>query len=299
MSRKRYTVACLTGNGVGPELIGEASRALEAASGLHGFVVDEDHVPFGADALMRLGHPYPTSSRHSVLGADAVLVAPGTDEPLDAIEDELDLRASVVRLRFDGRSELSILAPLQEDSWGWTLRRAFAIARAGRAHVALVGTDAGWAGVADRSEADHDGFAVERLSRADAVRALVATPQRFDVVVCAAEFALTAAEVAACTARRRFAAWGQLAESGPGLFGAHFAAGRDMAGHGVADPGAMLLAAALMLGEGLGERVAAATLSRAVGRADVRGRGPSTRELGDAVLAAMPLGLDLEFREAV
>ena len=60
----------------------------------------------------------------------------------------------------------------------------------------------------------------------------------------------------------------------------------------------MLLAAALMLGEGLGERNAAATLSAAVGRAETRG---STRSVTDAVLSQLPLTLtNAEFwRQAV
>ena len=38
MKRKSlYTVACLSGDGIGPELMAEASRALAEAGRLHGF----------------------------------------------------------------------------------------------------------------------------------------------------------------------------------------------------------------------------------------------------------------------
>lgn len=297
MSSKRYTVACLTGNGVGPEVIAEASRALEAASRLHGFVVDEDHAPFGTDALMRYGHPYPLPSRRAVLAADAVLVAPGVDEPLDAIEDELDLRASIVRVRTDRRHELSILSPLSEDAWSWTLQRAFAVAAAGRARVSLVGVDESWAAHAAEAERTHEGFDVERLAAAAAMRGLVLAAESFDVAVCTPELAATAAELAGSSARRRVATWGQLAATGPSLFGAFEATGSELAGHGVVDPSSTLLAAALLLGEGLGERRAAATLASAVGRTDV---AASTRAVADTVLESLPLGLEVEFyREAV
>ena len=63
VSRKRYAVSFLAGHGIGPEVVAEASRAIGAVSHLHGFLVDEHHVLFGADALMRFGHPYPTTSR--------------------------------------------------------------------------------------------------------------------------------------------------------------------------------------------------------------------------------------------
>ena len=53
--------------------------------------------------------------------------------------------------------------------------------------------------------------------------------------------------------------------------------------------GSMLLAAALMLGEGLGERNAAATLSAAVGRSAEKSL--STRGVTNSVLSQLPLTL--------
>jgi isocitrate/isopropylmalate dehydrogenase len=296
MSRSDYTVACLSGNGVGPELVAEATRAVRAASRLHGFFVDDEHVAFGSDALMRYGHPYPPSSRRAVLDSDAVLVAPGTDEPFDTLEDDLDLRASLTRIRFDGRFELSIVSPLDEDDWAWVAVRAFEIARAGRAHVTLVGLNDALPDAVERAVAAHDAFGIERLATGDAVRGLVATPQRFDVVLCVPEAAQTLADVAACTSPGRVVAWGQLSHTGPGLFGATIGRGDDVAGYDVVDPAPMLLAAALLLGEGLGERRAAATLARALGRTHPGDR-PSTRGFGDRVLAGLPLALDVEHRE--
>ena len=57
--KKRYTVACLSGDGIGPELMAEASRALAEAGRLHGFAVDEVHAPFAGEAVSRHGHPLP------------------------------------------------------------------------------------------------------------------------------------------------------------------------------------------------------------------------------------------------
>ena len=290
-SRSRYTVAFLAGHGVGPEVTAEATRAIGAAGRLHGFEVEERHVPYGADAFTRFGHPFPISSREAVVGADAVLVGAGTD-PVD-LEVELDLRASAARVRFDG-AELTLLAPLAEDAWDWTLERAVALARASRGRLTLVGVDASQA---DSVEAERDGLDVERLGTADAMRRLVFAPHAFDVLVCSAGLVLAASEVAACTSQHRVAAWGRLAANGPSVFGAGLDPRDEVAGHGVADPKPMLLAAALLLGEGLGERRAAATLSSAVGRTGTRA---STRGVADTVLAELPLALEVEFlREAV
>jgi isocitrate/isopropylmalate dehydrogenase len=297
VSAGRYAVAFLAGHGIGPEVTAEASRAIDAVSGLHGFLVDEHHVLFGTDALMRFGHPYPTTSRRAVLGSDAVLVGPG-GEPLDALEAELDVRASVTRIRFDDHRELSLLSPAEEGSWSWTLARAVGLAGESRARVTLVGVGDTWA--AEATGAARDGLEVERLRTSDAMRALVFSPERFDVVVFPPELGLAASELAACASQRRVAAWGRLADTGPSLFGGGLDPQHDVAGHGVADPMPMLLAAALMLGEGLGERAAAATLSSALGRTPFPASTPSTRGLADAVLAELPHGLGVEFlQEAV
>lgn len=299
MSGKRYTLACIAGHGVGPELVAATSRAVEAASRLHGFEVEQEFVSFGVDALMCFGHPYPPASRRAVLAADAVLVAPGTDGPLDALEEELDLRASITRVRYEGRCELTVVAPLHDDAWQWTLQRAFDIARASRAHVTLVGVPPVERADVAAAEAAHPGFQVERMPVAEAMSALVTAPRHFDVVIAPLDLAASVAVAAACTAGSRVAAWGRLAENGPSIFGTSHDDGHDHAGHGVADPGPLLLAAALTLGDGLGERSAADTLARAVGRTRTELRELSTRGTTDAVLAALPSGLPLEFvREA-
>ena len=293
-----YTVAFLARHGIGPEVTAEASRAIDAASRLHGFYVDEHHVPFGADALMRFGHPFPMQSRRAVLESDAVLVASRGGEELAVLEEELDLRASIARVRFDRQGEVSVLAPLGDDAWEWTVERGFELARSLRARIALVGVDGRWADAVAEVEDRYDGLEVERLVPRTAMRDLVFAPHRFDVVVCPPELASAAADVTACLVPERTTAWGRLAPSGPGVFGPAHGAADDIAGQGVADPSSMLLAAALMMGEGLGERSAAGTLSAAVGRSESRG---STRAVADDVLSQLPLTLaNAEFwREAI
>jgi isocitrate/isopropylmalate dehydrogenase len=78
--RPRYVVACLTGNGIGPEVMAEASRALAEVSSLHGFCVDEVHPPFAGEAMTRDGHPLPPATRRATLAAETILVA-GSTQP--------------------------------------------------------------------------------------------------------------------------------------------------------------------------------------------------------------------------
>ncbi len=290
MSKRTYTVVCLARHGIGPEVMAEASRALTAVSLQHGFHIDERHVPFGADAVTKFGRSFPLSSRSALLEADAVLVAAKSDAALRSLEADLDLRTSIVRVRFDGRAELSILAPLGSDGWEWTLERAFSLACESRGRITLVGVDETWQSEAARLELLHDGLEIERLMPQDAIRGLIFTPERFDVVVCSPELSRTAVEVAASLADTRTVAWGRLAPTAPSIFGPTHGVADTLAGHGVADPSSMMLAAALMLAEGLGERSGAATLSGAVGLAGGDdARRPSTRGHADLVLSQLPV----------
>ena len=288
-----YSIACLAGGGIGPEVMAQASRGMTAAARLHGFTLDEEHVPFGADATMRVGHPFPLASRNTALGADAVLAATIDRKLLEALEAELDLRAAVMRVRLRGAA-ITFVAPLRPDAWGWTLERALTAARWSRGQVTFVGSESGWEAAAAEAWERRNGLTVAHLSTRRAIRALVSSPDAFDVVVCALPLLVPLAELAWCLDSRRVLAWGRLAGDGPGIFGPNHGAAAEIAGHGVADPSSMLLAAALMLGEGLGERGAAATLSSAVSY--VRGNGVAravgtvsmSTELTDAVLAQLP-----------
>lgn len=287
-----YSIACLAGDGIGPEVMAQASRGLRAAARLHGFALEEEHVPFGADATMRVGHPFPLATRNTALAADAILAATIDQTLLQELEQELDLRAAVMRVRLRGAA-ITVVAPVSSDAWEWTLERAIATARSSRGQLTFVGNEDRWAADAAASGRDHC-LGVTHLSTRRAIHALASSPEVFDVIVCALPLLVPLAELAWCLDARRVLAWGRLAGEGPGIFGPSHGTAVDIAGQGVADPSSMLLAAALMLGEGLGERGAAATLSSAVSY--VRGndtlRAVSTvsmsSELTDAVLARLP-----------
>src|SRR5580765_7339048 len=97
MSRT-WTVACLGGDGVGPELMGEACRVLAATARLHALRIDDVHLPFGGEALTRFGHPLPLSTRAAYRNADAVLVASPNEPAVEALMADLDLVWRVSRV---------------------------------------------------------------------------------------------------------------------------------------------------------------------------------------------------------
>jgi 3-isopropylmalate dehydrogenase len=309
--RPSYTVACLSGHGIGPEVMAEASRALARVSRLHGFRVEETHPPFGAEAITQSGHALPAATRRAILAAQAILVAAADDPALAGVESELDLDARVARVVYAPRGTITVLSPLDEAATGWTLERAFDLARSSRGRVAAVGAAAGWRAAVDAEASRHPGVLVETLTAGEAAQGLAFEPERFDVVATTAPLAEALVGFVAFGRRPRVAASGRLARTGAGVFGPVHGRAEDIAGQGVANPASMLLAVSLMLGEGLAQRHAAETLAGAVletccNRTQTpdmvdTGLGATTREFGDVVLAELPAAVtNAEFyREAV
>lgn len=308
---RTHVVACLSGHGIGPEVMAQASRAMERVSRFHGFRVEETHPVFGAEAVAQSGHALPGRTRRTTLEADAILAAAGNEPALPGVESGLDLHARIDRVGFDSRCAVSVLSPLGDSAPGWTIERAFDVARSSRASVTSVGGDARWHDVVRDAAARHPGVHVELLSIKEAASALVFEPERFDVVVTPAPYADALAGLTSHRGRPSVSASGRLARTGPSVFAPAHGAAEDIAGQGVANPASMLAATALLLGEGLRERRAAETLLGAVLAACSNGTrtpdmlgsgvGATTREFADVVLAELPLALtNAEFyREAV
>jgi len=306
-SHKKFTVACLSGDGIGPELMAEASRAVAEAGRLHRFRVEEVHVPFAGEAISRHGHPLPAETRAACRRADAVLVALTKEPALEGVKAELDLTWRVQRVRLaDG--DIAVVSPLEDQMEPYVVRRAFDLARSRRAKVAAVGDGQTWNTFVGWEAERHHGVEVERLSLSEALPRLMNAPDGFCVVVTQRAHAELVSDLTAASRNgSRIVASGRLSQDGPGIFGPTHGSAPDIAGQGVANPSGMLLAAALMLSEGLGERAAGCTLERAVSSALASGvrtadltvaRGPAatTRDFMDAVLELMPTTrTDVEF----
>jgi isocitrate/isopropylmalate dehydrogenase len=296
--RRVYTVACLAGDGLGPELMAEASRTLRKVARMHGFAIEDVHAPFGSEALTRSGHPFPPATRSAVLDSNAVLVADAGDPALGVVETDLDLRAGATHVLFGG-GDLVLLTPSSPDADNWTVERAFELARRRRGRLVSVDHDADWAALVDEVGSRNDDVVLERLTLAETVRVLAFEPRRLDVVVAAGVVAPALGDLAARgDGDRRLAATGRLAGNGPSVFAPFRAESADDAGQGVADPGSMLLAVSLLLREGLGEEHAADTLVSALREAREDGSRSvpaaprmvkaSTRDFGDAVVKMLP-----------
>jgi isocitrate/isopropylmalate dehydrogenase len=288
----------LTGAGTAPELMAEAVFALDRVARLHNLDLRETHVSFGGVAFARAGQMVPPSTRATVLGADAVLVA-GAEEPtLDEVMGDLDLRAQATRVRFGHADDVVVVSPRFEDASEWAVEKAFVLAEGRTLRLAAVG-DGDWRELVDAVAERHDDVRVEHVAPKLAIPLAAFQAQRFDVVAVAPAWAEAFGEIVAASAAARVAAHGVLAEHGPSLFVPAPDGGHALAGSGVVNPSSMLLAAATMLDFGLGERAAAATLAGAVSAALVdgpqtpdllrRGIGATTREFTSRVVTAFQL----------
>jgi 3-isopropylmalate dehydrogenase len=287
---RTWTVACLAGDGVGPELMGEASRVLAEVARLHALRIEDVHLPFGGEALTRFGHPLPHSTREAYKGADAILVTAPADPALAGVKADFDFAWRVSRVHNQPRGDLLVVEPLGDGAEVLAIARAFEIAAARRARVTSVGSAPDWDELVTAEADAWDGLEVELLTLGGVLTRFRDHPGTVDLVVAPGHLAGAIVDAAAHLAgSMNTVASGHLSRSGPGLFAAQACDDDEVAGFGVADGTGTLLAAALLLSEGLGQRSAARTLERAVAAAEAdRPDETGTRKFTDTVIGALP-----------
>ncbi len=296
------TVVCLPGDGIGPEIMAEARRALEALVSL-----DLVEMPFGASAIRSHGNPLPEETLEACRAAGAVLKGPIGDPEFDAadvrpeqgllrLRAELDVYANL-RPAAQGEVDLLIVRELvgglyfgakgvREDGTVFDTceyhpreveriaRRAFELARVRRKKVTSIDkanvleTSRMWRRVVTEVAAGYPEVELEHMLVDNAAMQLVQAPERFDVIVTDNMFGdILSDEAAAVTGGLGLAASASLGDSGPGIFEPVHGSAPDIAGKGIANPAAMLRTTALMLAHGLGKHAEGRRLEAAVERA--------------------------------
>jgi 3-isopropylmalate dehydrogenase len=94
-----FRIAVLPGDGIGPEVIAEAERVLEAVSECFDVKLALSRFPIGAAAVAAAGDPLPAETRAAVQGADAVLLGAVGDPSLDQAPRHLRPEAGLLALR--------------------------------------------------------------------------------------------------------------------------------------------------------------------------------------------------------
>jgi 3-isopropylmalate dehydrogenase len=293
-------VACLPGDGIGPEVVGVAQSVLRA---LVPEVELEEH-PFGGAAIKATGEPLPPETLAACRAADAVLIGAaglpeydGADvrpeQGLMRLRRELDVYANlrpatkaavdfvIVRelvggLYYGARGErpdgtvfdTCEYHPAQIER---VARRAFALARERGSRLTSVDkanvldTSRLWRRVVGGLAAEFPEVELEHMLVDNAAMQIVLAPEQFDVLVMENTFGDILSDVAAgMTGGLGLAASASLGDVGPGIFEPVHGSAPDIAGLGVANPAATLRSVALMLEHGLGRPDEARALAAAV-----------------------------------
>jgi 3-isopropylmalate dehydrogenase len=294
------TVVCLPGDGVGPEVMREARRALEVLAPDVGLV----EFPFGAQAIRDFGDSLPDETLAACKAADAVLKAPIGDPEFDAAEvrpeqgmlrlrAELDVYANLRPARSDSVDLLVVrelvggiyfgASGVREDGTVFDTceyrpdqverlaRRGFELATSRRKQVLSVDkanvleTSRLWRRVVNDVSAAYGDVAVEHMLVDNAAMQLASSPERFDVLVTENMFGDILSDLAAAvTGGLGLAPSASLSDGGPGIFEPVHGSAPDIAGRGIANPSAMLRSTALLLEHGLGRAEEARALEAAI-----------------------------------
>ena len=99
-------IALLPGDGIGPEVVAQAKRVLEALA-IDGLTFEE--VPVGGAAYKQLGHPLPAMTLDVARRADAILFGAVGDPDCDRLERHLRPEQAILGLR----KELGLFANLR------------------------------------------------------------------------------------------------------------------------------------------------------------------------------------------
>ncbi|MFL6048197.1 MAG: 3-isopropylmalate dehydrogenase [Gaiellales bacterium] len=323
-------VACLAGDGIGPEVMAEAGRVIDAASELFGIRVRQVHLPFGGDAIDKHGDPFPSHVRAAVKASDAVLLgavggprwdgSPVRPEAgLLGLRKELDTYANLRPVRH-GAIDLMVVRELtgglyfgkktlEQDvasdecrytreqiervaRWGFRLarRRGGRVVSVDKANV--LSTSKLWRRVVTELHASE--FEEIRLTHelVDSFAMNLATrPQDYDVVLTENLFGDILSDLAAAVGGGLgLAPSASLGSEPPGIFEPVHGSAPDIAGQGEANPIAMILSVGLMFTYGLARRDIGRTIAAAVDQVLAAGTATADQISGGRAYATWEVG---------
>lgn len=293
-------IACLPGDGIGPEVLDQAVRVL----GMLPVDVEVVSLPFGGAAIDELGDPLPELTLDACRGARAVLLgavggprwdggAVRPEQGLIGLRKALDVYANLRPSR-QGAIDLLIVRELvgglyygargvRDDGTVFDTceyhpsqverlaRRGFALAAARGGSLVSVDkanvldTSRLWRRVVDEVAADFPEVALRHALVDSFAMEIVTSPERIDTVVTENTFGDILSDIAAAVSGGLgVAASASLGDAGPGIFEPVHGSAPDIAGTGSANPAAMLRSLALLLEHALGRADLAAGLDAAV-----------------------------------
>jgi len=297
-------VACLAGDGIGPEVMAEAGRVIDTAGELFGFRVRQVHLPFGGDAIDKHGDPFPSHVRAAVKASDSVLLgAVGgprwetsprrPEQGLLELRRELDTYANLRPVRhgdidlmvvreltgglYFGRKELGndnamdVCSYTREQvervsRWAFRLarRRSGRVVSVDKANV--LATSKLWRRVVtELHEQEFPEMALTHELVDSFAMNLATRPQAYDVILTENMFGDILSDLAAAVGGGLgLAPSASIGTEPPGIFEPVHGSAPDIAGQGEANPIAMVLSVGLMFTHGLARRDVGRAITAAV-----------------------------------
>jgi len=297
-------VACLAGDGIGPEVMAEAGRVIDTAGELFGFRVRQVHLPFGGDAIDKHGDPFPSHVRAAVKASDSVLLgAVGgprwetsprrPEQGLLELRRELDTYANLRPVRhgeidlmvvreltgglYFGHKELGddnavAVCSYTREQVERVARWAFRLAR--RRHGRVVSVDKAnvlatsklWRRVVtELHEQEFPEMALTHELVDSFAMNLATRPQAYDVILTENMFGDILSDLAAAVGGGLgLAPSASIGTEPPGIFEPVHGSAPDIAGQGEANPIAMVLSVGLMFTHGLARRDVGRAITAAV-----------------------------------
>jgi 3-isopropylmalate dehydrogenase len=317
-------IACLPGDGIGPEVLDEALRVLAQLP----VDVETVRLPFGGAAIDEFGTPLPEETLAACRSSQAVLLGAvggpkwdGGDvrpeQGLLGVRKALDVYANV-RPAHQGSIDLVIVRELvgglyfgargvradgtvfdtceyHPDQIARVARRAFELARARRRQLTSVDkanvldTSRLWRRVVTEVGLDYPDVELRHALVDSFAMEIVSSAETIDVVVTENTFGDILSDIAAAvTGGLGLAASASLGDDGPGIFEPVHGSAPDIAGTGTANPAAMLRSLALLLDHALGRRDLASALAAAVDDVVAEAEVRTTTGVTEAVLERLP-----------
>lgn len=352
-----YKIALIRGDGIGPEVVGEAVKVLEQVGKKFGHTFTYTDVLMGGCAIDAVGKSYPDGTAEACKACDAVLLgAVGGPKWGHSTDPEKRPETALLSIRKDLglyanlrpaalRPALADACPLKKETADKGIdlmmvreltggiyfgqkeryqtedrgeeasdrmaysekeierigRRAFELARLRRKKVASVDkanvleTSRLWRQVMHRLAEEYSDVEYEDVLVDNAAMQLVRDPSQFDVVVTENMFGdILSDEASMITGSIGLLPSASIGDTAPGLYEPIHGSAPDIAGQDKANPSAILMAFAMMLGD-LGEAEKAARLNAAIlaqvaeGKvvtADIGGTA-GTKEFTQAVIARL------------
>jgi 3-isopropylmalate dehydrogenase len=303
-------IACLGGDGIGPEVMAQAIRVLDALP----VGVETVELPFGGAAIEELGTPLPEETlaacrdaRGVMLGAVGLPKFDGKDvrpeQGLIGLRKALDVYANLRPAR-QGDVDLVIVRELvgglyygrrgvlsdgtvfdtceyHPSQIERIVRRGFELAQTRSGSLVSVDkanvldTSRLWRRVVESIAPEYPNVKLRHALVDSFAMELVTDAEKIDVVVTENTFGDILSDIAAAvTGGLGLAASASLGDAGPGIFEPVHGSAPDIAGTGKANPTAMLRSVALLLDHSLGRADLGAALVAAVDEALVSAPTP-------------------------